>query len=188
MYAHGHLFDGEVTHEMPVWKWRLVGPTHVSNFWELDFKVGPSFMENNFKFSMACGLCIVHDNTCNLINKKCHCKKYHVDITHHMTLNTILSVVASSLRTQLKRDGRLALVVCISYSISTGTTTHEIEGPWPLHSKIYHWSKRPRPFQVHSIIEGGGLRTPKNCHGWKFYMNSYMPNKQSLLCVMLKFA
>ena len=61
----------------------------------------------------------------------------------------------------IQSDGCLALVVCISYSISTRPTTHEIEGLWPLHSKIYHWSKTPRLSKVHSILEGGGLRTPK---------------------------
>ena len=72
MFAHIHFCEGEVTHEMPISKWGLGGPSHVSNFWELDFKVGPSFMKNNFKFYVACGLCTVQDNTCNLINKRCH--------------------------------------------------------------------------------------------------------------------
>ena len=33
--------------------------------------------------------------------------------------------------------------------------------PWPLCCKISYWSKRPRLVQVHSILEGEGLRVQK---------------------------
>ena len=36
-----------------------------------------------------------------------------------------------------------------------GHFIHKLEGPWPLHSKIHHWLKRPRPskFTSHSKME-----------------------------------
>ena len=33
------------------------------------------------------------DNTCKLVHEKCHYKCYHNDISSHMTINTIFSVV-----------------------------------------------------------------------------------------------
>ena len=42
-----------------------------------------------------------------------------------------------------------------------GEFTHETEGPWPLHSKISHWSKRSRPSEsLHTIR--WGPKGPKN--------------------------
>jgi hypothetical protein len=36
---------------------------------------------------------IIHDNTCSLIQKKCHPKSYHNGINYHMTLNNIFSAL-----------------------------------------------------------------------------------------------
>ena len=53
--------------------------------------------------------------------------------------------------------------------------THETEGPWPLHSKISHWSKRSNSSKFTSL-EGEDLRVQRDCHGWKVYMDSYVAN------------
>ena len=64
-------------------------------------------------------------------------------------------------------------IMCHTKEIK-GHFTHKIEDPWPLYSKISHWSKKAKTVQVHFTLEGEGLRAKSNYHGWKVHMGSYM--------------
>ena len=60
------------------------------------------------------------------------------------------------------------------WDLIKGHFTNEPKGPWPLHSQISHWSKRPWPSKVTSHLEVEGLRIQRYYGGWKIYMDSYM--------------
>ena len=51
--------------------------------------------------------------------------------------------------------------------VCKGHFTHETGGPWPLHSKVSHRSKRPRMSKFHFTLQGDGLMAQWNSQGWK---------------------
>ena len=67
----------------------------------------------------------------------------------------------------------------IDMPLLRATCAHKTKAPpWPLHSTILHLVEKAETVQVHLTLEGEGLRTQRNDHGWTVYMHSYMANRK----------
>ena len=83
-------------HDVDPFFFSLLYSPHAKSFWHMRggttiniaFDVTNSTLGNGWTTTK-----LGWHTTCRLIHKKCHKKSYHNDIKHHITLNTIFSVV-----------------------------------------------------------------------------------------------
>ena len=76
--------------------------------------------------------------------------------------------------------GKTNIIGDTKYTI-WGHSTHEIEGPWSLHSNILSFVKKVETIPIHITLEGEGLTTRRNYHWWKVYVkDSYITNNSTM--------